>query len=172
MTDTQFNILKTAMEWAKAETFSSAFFALFGILFLIAGFCFWQYGKTDTAKAYIIPFIVVGGLLVILGAGLVISTQWRLAGFPAAFNADAAGFVAAEIARVDKTIDGYDNAVTRGIPIIILISAAILMFMKSPVWQAGAVAVIAMMAIILLVDTNATARLADYKEQLVEAGRP
>lgn len=170
--ETQMDILKTAMEWAKAETFSSAFFAVFGLVFLVASLSFWHFGKTETAKAYIIPFLVVGGLLIILGAGLVMSTQWRMAGFPDAFNADAASFITAEIARVDKTMNGYNNAITRGIPVIILVCAAILLVMKTPIWQAGAIAAIAMMAVILVIDTNATARLADYKERLVEAGRP
>ena len=91
---TQIDILKIAIDWAKTETFSSGFFAVIGLLFIVSSFCLWQFGKTDTAKAYVIPLLVTGGLLVILGVGLVISNQLRAASFPAAFNADANGFVA------------------------------------------------------------------------------
>ena len=169
MTDLQFDILKTAMDWAKTEIISSAFFAAFGIGFLIASYCFWQMGKTDTAKAYVIPFLVVGLLLVILGVGLVIANQMRLADFPIAHSADAKAFIAMELARADKTISGYHNALWRVIPVIIILSAVLVMILKSPIWQASLIAVIAMMAIIMLVDSNAVTRHDAYRSQLVAA---
>ena len=166
MTDSQIDILKTALYWTKAEMFSSVFFALFGVAAIIASYCFWQFGKTDTAKAYIIPLLVVGGLLVILGVGLVIANQIRLSQFPIAFEADAAAFLASELARAEKTINGYENAVYKFLPLIALISAGLLLFVRTPIWQASLVGTLAMMAIILLVDTNAHTRMVVYKDQL------
>ena len=78
MTDNQIDILKVALDWTKAEMISSSFFALFGMLFVLASYYFWQFGKTETAKAYLIPLLVVAGLLLVLGIGLVISNQLRL----------------------------------------------------------------------------------------------
>ena len=158
--------LKTASDWARAEMLSSSVFALYGILFLVSSFCFWQFGKTDTAKAYVIPMLVAGVLLVILGVGLVISNQMRLSAFPAAHDADMAGFITSEIARAAKTINGYNNAIYIVIPLIIVVSALLLLFLKTPLWQASMIAVIAMMAVILLVDSNANARLIAYKANL------
>ena len=43
-------ILKLAIEWAKAEVFSSRFFIAFGVLFISASIGFWQLGKTELAK--------------------------------------------------------------------------------------------------------------------------
>ena len=166
MTDSQIDILKTALDWAKAEMFSALFFALFGLVFLSASICFWHFGKTDTAKSYIIPFLVVGILLVILGVGLVISNQIRLSSFPLAFDANPNAFLAQEIARIDKTLTGFETAIFKVIPIIIVIAAMLLLFVKSPIWQASMIAVIAMMAVILVVDTNSGARLASYKQAL------
>ena len=51
-------IVKLATDWAKAEVFSTRFFILFAILFLIASIGFWQLGKTDIARAYITPTLV------------------------------------------------------------------------------------------------------------------
>lgn len=172
MTDTQMTLLKTALDWTKAEMFSSAFFALFGLIFLIASYGFWQFGKTDTAKAYIIPLLIVGGLLIILGVGLVISNQLRLSQFPIAFNADAASFLSSELARAEKTINGYNNAVYKFIPLIIIACATALIFLRSPIWQASMIAVIAMMAVILFIDSNASTRMAAYKAQLSEIEQP
>ncbi len=164
---TQINILKTASDWARAEIFSSAFFALFGLLFILSSICFWQFGKTPTAKAYVIPLLVAGGLLIVIGVGLVISNQMRLSDFSAAYSADAVGFVASEIARADKTISGYETAVFRVIPVIVVISAGLVLFMRTPVWSASLITIIAMMAVILLVDTNASARMEAYREKLL-----
>ena len=49
------DILKTAINWAKAELFSTPFFILFGLVFMTASLGFWQLRKTDLTKAYIIP---------------------------------------------------------------------------------------------------------------------
>ena len=166
MTDTQMDLLKAAVEWTKAEMVSSAFFAAAGIVFLLASYGFWQLGKTDMAKAFIIPFLVVGTLLVIPGVGLIIPNQLRLTNIPGAITTDSATFIATEIARVDKTMAGYSNAVFRVIPLIIVVSAVMFMLLNAPIWRASLIAVIAMMAVIVIVDTNANARLADYKTQL------
>lgn len=169
MTDPQIDILKTALEWAKAEMFSSAFFALFGLMAVAASYGFWQMGKTDMARAYIIPLLVVGVLLIILGVGLIIPNQLRLSSFEAAYNSDISAFLASEIARVDKTINGYNNAIFKGIPVIIIGCVLLHFFFRGPLWQASLISVMAMMLVILMVDTNANQRLITYKKALIEA---
>ena len=169
MADTQIDILKTATDWAKAEMMSSGFFVICGILFILISLGFWQMGKTDTAKAYIIPLMVAGGVLIIIGAGLVISNMLRLSDFPGAYSADSAAFLQMELARADKTISGYHKAIYIALPAITFISAGLLFVVRAPVWQASMVAIIAMMAVILMIDTNATARMQAYKATLAEA---
>ena len=168
MTDTQMHILKTAMDWAKAEMFSSMFFAVFGIVFLFASASFWYLGKTETAKAFVIPLLVTGILLVILGVGLVIANQWRLSTFPTAFAADAKAFLAAEMTRADKTVSGYQKVVHIYLPAIIALCALTLLVVRTANWQASMVAIIAMMAVIMLVDTNAATRMERYQDRLEE----
>ncbi len=45
------DILKIALDWAKAELVSTSFFMIVGIVFILTSFGFWQYGKTDLARA-------------------------------------------------------------------------------------------------------------------------
>jgi len=71
-------IIKTSIDWAKAEIFSSSFFILFGIVFVAVSIGFWQLGKTDLAKAYIIPTAVAGVLLLTIGIGLVYANKTRV----------------------------------------------------------------------------------------------
>ncbi|MGC6537103.1 MAG: hypothetical protein ACON44_07080 [Candidatus Puniceispirillaceae bacterium] len=167
MTDNQITILKTALDWTKAEMVSSACFVFFGLIFIGASICFWQFGKTDTAKAYIIPLLVTGSLLVVLGVGLLLSNQFRLSGFPDAFESDYIAFIAAEIERASKTIKSYETAIHIVFPLIILVSVILLFFMKSPIWQASLIATIAMIAVIAIIDSNAKARMAIYHDELI-----
>ena len=107
-------------------------------------------------------------LLVILGVGLVIANQWRLSTFPTAFSADAKAFLASEITRADKSVRGYQQAVQIYLPEIIAICALALLVVRTANWQASMVAIIAMMAVIMLIDTNASTRMEDYQKTLEE----
>lgn len=161
------DILKTATDWAKAEIFSSSFFIVFGILFVIASIGFWQLGKSDLAKAYIIPTAVAGVLLLTIGIGLVYANITRISSFEEDYNKDASAFVQSEIERVEGTLKEYKTIVFTAIPLIIIAFALILFFVNTPTWQAISITTIAMLIVILLIDGTAHARIADYKKQLV-----
>ena len=159
-------ILKVATEWAKAEVFSTRFFIFFAILFLIASIGFWQLGKTDIAKAYIIPTLVAGLLLLTIGIGLFYTNKARIKEFETAYNTNAKEFVAAEVLRAEKTIKEYKIVVFKTIPILIIIAALILIFIHTPTWRAISITTIAMLIVILLVDGTAHARIDTYYKQL------
>ena len=159
-------ILKTATDWAKAEIFSSSFFIVFGVVFVAVSIGFWQLGKTDLAKAYIIPTAVAGVLLLTIGIGLVYANKSRISSFVEDFNKDAPAFVQSEIERVDGTLKEYKTVVFTAIPLIIIAFALILFFVNTPTWRAISITTIALMVIILLVDSNANARVEAYKKQL------
>ncbi len=161
-------VLKTAIDWARAEIFSSAFFILFGIFFLLASAGFWQMGKTDLARAFIVPTLVAGVLLLTIGIGLVYSNKTRLASFPAAWESDPAAFVAGEIERVENTMKEYETVVFRVIPFIVIAAALAFVFIDRPSWRAISITTIAMMTVIMAVDSNAHARLKVYHQRLSE----
>jgi len=129
-------ILKTSTDWAKAEVFSSAFFILFAIMFVAASIGFWQLGKTDMARAYIIPMLVAGVLLLIIGVGLVYNNITRISAFEKANNEDAAAFVESETARVEGTLIEY-KVVFKVIPAIVAACALVIFFVNTPIWRAS-----------------------------------
>ena len=129
-------ILKTATDWAKAEIFSSSFFIIFGLVFVAVSIGFWQLGKTDLAKAYIIPTAVAGVLLITIGIGLVYANLTRISSFEEDFNKDAPAFVQSEIERVDGTLKEYKTVVFTAIPLIIIDFELILIFVNTPTWRA------------------------------------
>lgn len=159
-------ILKLAIEWAKAEVFSARFFIFFALLFLIASIGFWQLGKTDMAKAYIIPTLVVGLLIMAVGVGIFFTNKSRVTSFAEAYNANATEFVNSELTRTEKSMAEYRTIVFKVIPLIIVAAALLIVFVDKPIWRATAITTIGMMLVILLVDSNANARLEDYHKQL------
>jgi hypothetical protein len=161
------DILKIATDWAEAEVFSSAFFILFGVLFVLASLGFWQLGKTDMARAYIVPTIVAGVLLLTIGFGLLYANTSRITQFETAYNSDASAFVESELARVERTLNEYKTVVFKAISLIIAACALVIVFKSTPVWRASMITTIAMMAVLLLVDGTAHARIKAYGEHLV-----
>lgn len=159
-------ILKLATEWAKAEVFSTRFFILFALLFLMASIGFWQLGKTDLAKAYIIPTLVAGILLLTIGLGLFFTNKSRITQFETAYNSDASAFLASEIVRTEKTLQEYKTVVFTAIPIIIMVAALLILLINTPTWRAIGITTIAMLIIILLVDGTAHARIEAYQKEL------
>lgn len=160
------DILKTATDWAKAELFSTPFFVLFGVAFIIASLGFWQLGKTDLARAYIIPALVAGILLSIIGIGLFFTNLSRIKQFEKAYHSDAPAFVESEIERAESTLREYQNVVFTGIPLIIVACALVIFFVNTPIWRASMITTIAMLVVILLIDGTAHARIKAYHKQL------
>lgn len=159
-------ILKTATDWAKAEVFSNTFFIIFGVLFVLAGIGFWQFGKTDLARAYILPTLVAGALLLIIGFGLLFTNKARITKFEKAYNRDASAFVESELARAESTLKEYKTVVFTAIPLIIAACALVIIFVNTPIWRASMITSIAMLVVLLLVDGSAHARIEAYNEQL------
>ncbi|WP_299060543.1 hypothetical protein [uncultured Polaribacter sp.] len=160
------DILKTATDWAKAELFSTPFFILFGLVFMAASLGFWQLGKTEMARAYIIPILVAGVLLLTIGLGLFFTNKTRITQFETAYNKDAKVFVESEILRAESTLKEYKTIVFKAIPIIIIVAALSIMFINTPTWRAISITTMAMLIVILLVDGTAYARIDAYHKEL------
>ncbi len=161
-------ILKVATEWAKAEVFSTRFFILAGFIFVSIGFGFWQLGKTDLARAYIIPFFVAGALLLTIGLGLFYTNKSRISSFAEHHKQDPSAFVESELVRAEGTLKEY-SIVLKVVPMLIIVAALIVMFVNTPLWRAIGITTIAMLMIILLIDGMAHARIEVYNKQLQSA---
>jgi len=160
-------ILKSATDWAKAELFSTPFFILFGVLFVLASIGFWQLGKTEMARAYIIPTLVAGSILMVIGLGLFFTNKLRVTQFEKAYNTDASAFVESELNRAEATLKEYQTIVFKAIPVIIIICALVILFVDKPIWRASMITTIAMLVVILLIDGTAHARIDAYNQELL-----
>jgi ABC-2 type transport system permease protein len=161
------DLLKLSIEWAKAEVFSAKIVWLFSIITLLsaAGFGFW--GKTPTAKAFVIPLIVAGIFLVSVGIGLFTANNPRIAQFEKDYKLDAKSFIAKEIARTADS-QGQLKLVFRILPAITIVAAILLMIFSSPYWRAITVTIILITAFLLAVDSNTDARNDAYHDELLK----
>lgn len=162
------DILKIATDWAKAELVSTTFFIVVGLTFIVVSFGFWQFGKADLSRAYIIPFLVAGGFLMTVGIGLFFTNKARISQFDIDYSNNPTEFVACELARVDRTLVEYKNIVFTAIPVLIFICGLVLLFVSTPIWRASMISAILMLGVILLIDGLAHARISEYKINLVE----
>ena len=162
------DILKAATDWAKDELVSTPFFILAGTLFLAISLGLWQVGKTDLARAYIVPMLVAGSLLTIIGLGLFFTNKARIDQFKIDHSENPIAFVEAELARTNATLLEYKNVVFTGIPVIIGICVGILFFVIAPRWRATIITSISMLSVILFIDGLAHARISEYRQQLLQ----
>jgi len=137
-------------------------------LFLIGALGFWQLGKSAVAKAFIYPTLVCGTLLLIVGIGLLITNLSRMKNFESTYNANSLRFIESEIIRAEKSIGEYNLDVFKIISALIVILAASLIFIKSPNWKVIGITTMAMLIVILIIDTNASERIKQYKHVLTE----
>ena len=62
---------KHTESWFKGEAFEAGMLIIFGVLLIILALYFWKFGHSPTARALVIPFLVVGGFWsVVPAAGL------------------------------------------------------------------------------------------------------
>ena len=160
------DIIKFATDWAKAEVFSARFFIFFALLLLAGSAGFWQLGKTEIARSFIVPALVTGILLLAVGVGIFYANKSRITSFQEAYEKDAAAFVQSEIQRTDKSLGEYRTIVFKVIPMIIVLAALLIVFFQNPTVRAASILTIGMMVVILLVDSNANARLQEYRAEL------
>lgn len=163
------DILKIATEWAKAELVSTSFFIAIGIMFLFISFGFWNFGKTELARSYVVPILAAGAFLTTVGIGLFFTNKSRITQFKIAHEKNVLEFIDSEIDRTNATLKEYKNVVFTAIPIIIATCAIILFLFSGPLWRASMISTIAMLSVILLIDGLAHARIAEYHQELLQS---
>jgi len=160
------DILKEGIDWAKAEVFSAKITLLISLLFFLAALGFWQLGKSAMAKAFVVPMLVAGILIVAISAGLYFANKPRITQFETAYNADTKTFIQAETERTAKSQNEL-ALVFKVLPLIIIAAALLILFINTPLWRAIGITTIALMAVLMFIDSNTNARNATYHQQLL-----
>jgi ABC-2 type transport system permease protein len=162
----EMDILKVSTDWARAEVFSAKICLLLSLLFLLAAIGFWQSGKTAMAKAFVWPMSVAGILIVAVSAGLYFANKPRVTQFATAYRTDAKAFVQAETMRTAKSKKDL-ALVFKVLPLIIIAAALLIMFANTPLWRSIGITAIALMTILMFIDSNTDARNTAYYQYLL-----
>jgi hypothetical protein len=160
------DILKLSIDWAKAEVFSAKIILLLSLLFFLAALGFWQLGKTAMAKAFVWPMLVSGVLIATVSAGLYFANKPRVTQFEAAYNTDAKIFIQTETARTAKSQNDL-ALVFKVLPLIIIAGTLLIMFVNTPLWRSIGITTIALMTILMFIDSNTDARNTAYHQYLL-----
>ncbi len=160
------DILKLSTDWAKAEVFSAKISLLLGLLFFFAALGFWQLGKTAMAKAFVWPMLVAAVLMVAVSAGLYFANKPRISQFETAYNSDAKAFLQTETERTAKSQNDL-ALVFKVLPLIIIAAALLIVFVNTPLWRAVGITTIALMTILMFIDSNTDARNTAYHQRLL-----
>jgi ABC-2 type transport system permease protein len=155
--DIEMDILKLSTDWAKSEVFSSKVVWLFSVIELSAAFGFSYLGKTPMAKSFVWPLLIAGVFLTLVGAGLFLANNPRIVGFQQEYQLGPNTFLQSEIQRTEKS-QGELALIFRIIPLIIVLSAAVILVVPGALSRAIAVTVILNAAFLMAVDSNTEAR--------------
>jgi ABC-2 type transport system permease protein len=160
------DILKVSMDWARAEVFSAKVCLLLSLLLFLATLGFWQLGKTAMAKAFVWPMLVAAVLVAAVSAGLYFANKPRIAQFETAYKTDAKTFIQAETARTTNSQNQL-ALVFIVLPFIIVAAALLIVFVHTPPWRAIGITTIALMTILMFIDSNTDARNTAYHQHLL-----
>jgi ABC-2 type transport system permease protein len=160
------DIIKTSTDWARAELYSAKIVWLFSLITILTAVAFSYWGKTQTAKAFVIPLVVAGIFLISVGIGLYMANKPRIEQFEKEFNSNPKEFVLKEIQRTAKSQKEL-ALVFKILPAIIIVAAFILIFFPAPYCRTICITIILAMAFLMMVDSNTDARNSDYHLQLL-----
>ena len=160
------DILKLSIDWARAEIFSAKISLLLSFLFFIAAIGFWQLGKTEMAKSFLWPMLAAGVFVISVSAGLYFANKPRITQFETAYNTNAKAFVQAETQRTAKSQNDL-ALVFKVLPLIIIAAALLIIFVNAPLWRATGITTIALMTILMFIDSNTDARNTAYHQRLL-----
>jgi ABC-2 type transport system permease protein len=160
------DIIKTSTDWAKAELFSAKIIWLFSIILILGAVAFGYWGRTQTAKAFVIPLIVAGIFLISVGIGLYWANKPRIKQFEKEFSINSKEFVFKEIQRTAKSQKEL-ALVFKILPAIIIVAALFLIFFPAPYCRTICITIILTVAFLMAVDSNTDARNSAYHIHLV-----
>jgi hypothetical protein len=162
----EMDILKLSIDGAKAEVFSAKMVLLLSLLFCLAAIGFSQLGKTAMAKGFVWPLLVACVVFVAVSAGLYFANKPRITQFQTAYNTDPKAFVQMETKRTAKSQNDL-ALVFKVLPFIIIAAALLIVFVNKPLWRAIGITAIAVMTVLMFIDSNTDARNTAYHQHLL-----
>ena len=101
------DFIEHTANWFKGEAFEAGMIILWGLALIALASYFWKFGHYSTARALIIPFLVVGLFWSIAGGVGIYRNTYRLEQFRIEQKRDPVAFVESEKKRVEGFFGWY-----------------------------------------------------------------
>jgi len=160
------DFIQYTLKWCRGEIFMGKLFALFGVIVLILAIFYWVFGATSSAKALIIPFLVLGFFCTSGGLGIVYTNRQRIVTFQNVYDADEVGFVQSEKARTEQVLKGYPRTMW-GMAGIVLIGLCCFLIWAGPYGRAVGLTLMLFGFSILFMDHFSEERVRQYHHLIV-----
>ncbi len=157
--------MQYTLDWYIGEIFEGKFILGFGIILLISALLFHIYGNMPSAKALLIPLIVIGLFFTSVGVGGIYSNSKKIAKVEENYQQNNQAFVDSEIKRVEDFQYLYPMSIAISLACF-LIAIGLLYFVKNIHWQAIAIALILFGSAFAAIDYFSKERANIYYERL------
>jgi len=158
-------MIKDTFDWYNGEIFEGRFILGFGLILIISSLLFYFFGSAPSAKALLIPLLVIGLFFAVTGITMVNSNSKKMAKVEQIFQEDNKAFVKTEIKRVEGFQYLYPLSI--GVSAVsFIVALSLLYFSKSVNLQAIAMALIIFGAGFAFIDYFSKERATIYYEKL------
>ncbi|TDQ25753.1 hypothetical protein [Tenacibaculum caenipelagi] len=158
-------MIKQTLNWYEGEIFEAKFILAFGIAIVIIAFLFRYFGNTPYAKALLIPLLVAGLIISLIGSLMLMSNQRKMETVEQNFMNDNEQFAKSEKQRVEDF--QYLYPLSLGISVVcFFLTFIFLAFTKNMYLHASAIAIALFGLTFIIIDYFSKERANIYYEQI------
>ena len=159
------DIMQNTINWYNGEIFEGKFILGFGLFLILTALLFYFLGNTPTAKALLIPMLVIGMFFSITGANMIRSNGKQKQEIAKKYEQNPKEFINAEIKRVDDFQYLYPMSIAISLACF-LIAIALLYLTQNIHLKAIAISLILFGMAFAVIDYFSKERATIYYEQL------
>lgn len=157
--------MQNTINWYNGEIFEGKFILGFGFFLILTALLFYFLGNTPSAKALLIPLLVIGIFFSLTGANMIRSNGKQKQEIAKKYEQNPKEFINAEIIRVDDFQYLYPMSIAISLACF-LIAIALLYFTQNVHLKAVAISLILLGMAFAVIDYFSKERATIYYEQL------
>ncbi|WP_165590521.1 manganese efflux pump [Chryseobacterium aquaticum] len=157
--------MQNTINWYNGEIFEGKFILAFGIFLILTASLFYFLGNTPTAKALLIPMLIIGIFFSITGANMIRYNGKQKQEVAKKYEQSPKEFINAEIKRVDDFQYLYPMSIAISLACF-LIAIALLYFTQNVNLKAIAISLMLFGMVFAVIDYFSKERATIYYEQL------
>ena len=152
-------------KWVSGEIMEDFAMVVGGVVCLVLALVAWRWGTSESARAIILPLIVVAVILIGLGGSLAYSNHTRLKQFEEQYQESPEKFLENEKARVADFMKIYPQTIIVS-AVMMVIAICVFAFCDKPWLRASALALILVALAALTIDFFSKERGVIYQQEL------